>query len=230
MALYAIGERTPTIHPTAFVHPDAVIIGDVIVGAEASIWPTAVLRGDTGQVVVGAQTSIQDGSVLHCTDTMDTIIGARCVIGHRAHLEGCTIEDDSLVGSGSVVLHGAVVRTGGMVAAQALVSPGTEVPSGRGGHGRAGADQARRRPRGHDRLVRRDLREERALVQRAHAPDRLTARHGRGRRAGSVVVGARAGQQRPELRGQMCRGQPRELAGGRSLAWPAGRETRLGRR
>ena len=77
MALYAIGERTPTIHPTAFVHPDAVIIGDVIVGAEASIWPGAVLRGDTGQVVVGAQTSIQDGSVLHCTDTLDTIIGAR---------------------------------------------------------------------------------------------------------------------------------------------------------
>ena len=130
MALYAIGERTPTIHPTAFVHPDAVIIGDVIVGAEASIWPGAVLRGDTGRVVVGAQTSIQDGSVLHCTDTLDTIIGARCVIGHRAHLEGCTIEDDSLVGSGSVVLHQAVVRTGGMVAAQALVSPGTEVPSG----------------------------------------------------------------------------------------------------
>ena len=130
MALYAIGERTPTIHPTAFVHPDAVLIGDVSVGAEASIWPTAVLRGDTGRVVVGAQTSIQDGSVLHCTDTLDTLVGARCVIGHRAHLEGCTIEDDSLIGSGSVVLHGVVVRTGGMVAAQALVPPGTEVPSG----------------------------------------------------------------------------------------------------
>jgi carbonic anhydrase/acetyltransferase-like protein (isoleucine patch superfamily) len=130
MALYAIGERTPTIHATAFVHPDAVIIGNVTVGAEASIWPTAVLRGDTGRVVIGAQTSVQDGSVLHCTDTWDTLIGARCVIGHRAHLEGCTVEDDSLVGSGSVVLHRVVVRTGGMVAAQALVSPGTEVPSG----------------------------------------------------------------------------------------------------
>lgn len=130
MALYAIGERTPTIHPTAFVHPEAVVIGDVTVGAEASIWPTAVLRGDTGRVVIGAQTSVQDGSVLHCTDTLDTIVGARCVIGHRVHLEGCTVEDDSLVGSGSVVLHRAVVRSGGMVAAQALVSPGTEVPSG----------------------------------------------------------------------------------------------------
>jgi carbonic anhydrase/acetyltransferase-like protein (isoleucine patch superfamily) len=130
MALYAIGERTPTIHPTAFIHPDAIIIGDVTVGAEASIWPTAVLRGDSGRVVVGAQTSVQDGSVVHCTETLDTLIGARCVIGHRAHLEGCTIEDDSLVGSGSVVLHRAMVRSGGLVAAQALVSPGTEVPSG----------------------------------------------------------------------------------------------------
>jgi len=130
MALYAFGDRTPTIHPTAFVHPDAVIIGDVTVGAEASIWPTAVLRGDSGRVLVGDQTSVQDGSVLHCTDELDTVVGARCVIGHRVHLEGCIIEDDSLVGSGSVVLHGAIVRSGALVAAQALVSPGTEVPSG----------------------------------------------------------------------------------------------------
>ena len=130
MAVYAIGDRTPTIHPTAFVHPEAVIIGDVTVGAEASIWPTAVLRGDSGRVVVGAQTSVQDGCVVHCTSTLDTLIGDRCVIGHRAHLEGCTIEDDSLVGSGSVVLHRAIVRSGALVAAQALVPPGTEVPSG----------------------------------------------------------------------------------------------------
>lgn len=130
MALYAIGDRTPTIDPTAFVHPEAVIIGDVTIGAEASIWPTAVLRGDSGRVVVGARTSIQDGTVVHCTSELDTVIGQRCVVGHRAHLEGCTVEDDSLVGSGSVVLHRAVVRSGGLVAAQALVSPGTEVPSG----------------------------------------------------------------------------------------------------
>jgi len=130
MALYAIGDRTPTIDPTAFVHPEAVIIGDVTIGAEASIWPSAVLRGDSGRVVVGAQTSVQDGTVVHCTSELDTVIGQRCVVGHRAHLEGCTVEDDSLVGSGSVVLHGAVVRTGGLVAAQALVSPGTVVPSG----------------------------------------------------------------------------------------------------
>jgi len=130
MPLYAIGERTPRIDPTAFVHPDAVIIGAVEIGPESSVWPTAVLRGDSGRVVVGAQTSVQDGTVIHCTAEHDTVIGSRCVIGHRVHLEGCTIEDDSLVGSGSVVLHRAVVRQGGFVAAGALVSPGTEVPSG----------------------------------------------------------------------------------------------------
>lgn len=130
MALYAIGDRTPTIDPSAFVHPEAVLIGDVTVGAESSIWPTAVLRGDSGRVVVGDRTSIQDGSVIHCTSEYDTVIGDRCVIGHRVHLEACTIEDDSLVGSGAVVLHRAVVRSGGFVAAAALVAPGTEVPSG----------------------------------------------------------------------------------------------------
>jgi carbonic anhydrase/acetyltransferase-like protein (isoleucine patch superfamily) len=130
MPLYAIGDRAPSVDPTAFVHPDAVLIGSVTVGPESSVWPTAVLRGDSGRVVVGAQTSIQDGSVIHCTSELDTVIGNRCVIGHRVHLEGCTIEDDSLVGSGSVVLHRAIVRSGGFVAAGALVSPGTEVPGG----------------------------------------------------------------------------------------------------
>ncbi|MCU0300344.1 MAG: gamma carbonic anhydrase family protein [Candidatus Nanopelagicales bacterium] len=130
MPLYAIGDRTPTIDPTAFVHPDAVLIGDVVVGPESSIWPTAVLRGDSGRIVVGARTSIQDGSVLHCTSQLDTVVGDRCVVGHRVHLEGCTLEDDSLAGSGSVVLHGAVVRSWGFVAAGAVVAPGTEVPGG----------------------------------------------------------------------------------------------------
>jgi carbonic anhydrase/acetyltransferase-like protein (isoleucine patch superfamily) len=129
MPLYAIGERTPTIDPTAFVHPEAVIIGSVTIGPEASVWPTAVLRGDSGRIVVGARTSVQDGTVVHCTSELDTHIGERCVIGHRVHLEGCTIEDDSLVGSGAVVLHRAMVRSGGFVAAGALVAPGTEVPS-----------------------------------------------------------------------------------------------------
>jgi carbonic anhydrase/acetyltransferase-like protein (isoleucine patch superfamily) len=130
MPLYAIGERVPSIHPDAFIHPDAVVIGAVEVGPESSVWPTTVLRGDSGRIVVGARTSVQDGTVVHCTSERDTVIGDRCVIGHRVHLEGCTIEEDSLVGSGAVVLHGAVVRAGGFVAAQALVAPGTEVPAG----------------------------------------------------------------------------------------------------
>jgi carbonic anhydrase/acetyltransferase-like protein (isoleucine patch superfamily) len=130
MPLYAIGDHSPTIDPSAFVHPDAVIIGSVTVGAESSVWPTAVLRADSGRVIVGAGTSVQDGTIVHCTSELDTVIGDRCVIGHRVHLEGCTVEDDSLVGSGAVVLHRAVVRRGGFVAAGAVVSPGTEVPSG----------------------------------------------------------------------------------------------------
>ena len=128
MPVYAIGDRTPQIDPTAFVHPDAVIIGDVRIGAESSVWPTAVLRGDHGSVIVGRQTSVQDGTVVHCTSTLDTVIGDRCVIGHNTHLEGCTIHDDSLVGSGSVVLHRASVGPCALVGAGALVTNGTVVP------------------------------------------------------------------------------------------------------
>lgn len=129
MALYALGDKTPTIDPTAFVHPEAVIIGDVTIGAQSSVWPTAVLRGDHGAIRIGAKTSIQDGTIVHCTSTLDTLVGDRCVVGHNVHLEGCTIEDDCLIGSGSVVLHRVVVRSGALVGAQAMVPNGTEVPS-----------------------------------------------------------------------------------------------------
>lgn len=129
MPLYAIGEHTPTIADSAFVHPDAVVIGAVTIGPEATVWPGAVLRGDHGAVRIGAQTSIQDGTVVHCTATLDTVVGDRCVVGHRVHLEGCTVEDDCLIGSGSVVLHRAVIRSGALVGAQALVTNDTEVPA-----------------------------------------------------------------------------------------------------
>src|SRR3954466_9737338 len=129
VAIFALGERTPTIDPSAFVHPDAVVIGSVTIGPEASIWPGAVLRGDYGQIFVGARTSVQDGTVVHATDEHWTRIGAECVIGHIAHLEGCTIEDRSLVGSGSVVLHRAVIRSGALVGAGAVVPNDMEVPS-----------------------------------------------------------------------------------------------------
>jgi len=129
MPIYALGDLQPTIAPSAFVHPDAVLIGDVVVGEEASIWPGAVLRGDNNTITVGDQTSVQDGTVVHCTRALPTTIGARCVVGHRAHLEGCTIADDALIGSGSVVLHRAVVESWALVGAQALVPNGMVVPS-----------------------------------------------------------------------------------------------------
>lgn len=128
MAIYALGDKVPRIDPSAFVHPEAVIIGDVEIGAESSVWPTAVLRGDHGSVVVGSQTSIQDGTVIHCTADLDTTVGNRCVVGHNAHLEGCTVEDDSLVGSGSVLLHSVRVGPHALVGAGAVVSPGTTIP------------------------------------------------------------------------------------------------------
>lgn len=130
MALYALGERVPVVDPTAYVHPDAVVIGSVTIGPESSVWPGAVLRGDSGRIVVGARTSIQDGTVVHCTAEADTVIGDGCVVGHNAHLEGCTVEDGALVGSGSVVLHRAVVGRGAIVGAAALVTNGTVVPPG----------------------------------------------------------------------------------------------------
>jgi len=129
VAVYALGDRVPDIDPTAFVHPDAVVIGHVTLGPQASVWPSAVLRGDYGVITVGARTSIQDGTIIHATATKPTTVGADCIIGHNAHLEGCTIEDKSLVGSGSIVLHDAVVHSGALVGAGALVPNGMDVPS-----------------------------------------------------------------------------------------------------
>jgi carbonic anhydrase/acetyltransferase-like protein (isoleucine patch superfamily) len=130
MPIYALGDRVPDIDPEAFVHPDAVVIGEVRLGAGASMWPTSVARGDFGRIEVGEETSIQDGTVLHATPEWPTLIGRRCIVGHNAHLEGCTIGDDCLIGSGSIVLNRCIVEEGAAVAAAALVSAGTTVPSG----------------------------------------------------------------------------------------------------
>ncbi|HEY3940908.1 MAG TPA: gamma carbonic anhydrase family protein [Acidimicrobiales bacterium] len=130
MPIYALGDRLPVIDEEAFVHPDATIIGDVRLGPESSVWPGAVLRGDYGTIVVGARTSVQDGSVIHATAELDTVIGAGCVVGHLVHLEGCRIEDSCLIGSNSVILHRAVVGTGATVGASAVVTNGTQVPPG----------------------------------------------------------------------------------------------------
>jgi carbonic anhydrase/acetyltransferase-like protein (isoleucine patch superfamily) len=128
--IYALGELTPSIHPDAYIHPDAVIIGNVTVGAGSSVWPGAVLRGDEGPIRIGERTSIQDNGVLHSTADDPTVVGDDCVVGHMVHLEGCTIENGCLIGNMSIVLHRAVVRTGAIVATNAVVLDDTEVPSG----------------------------------------------------------------------------------------------------
>jgi carbonic anhydrase/acetyltransferase-like protein (isoleucine patch superfamily) len=127
--IYALGDRVPQIHEDAYVHPDAVVIGDVRIGADSSIWPTAVLRGDYGTIIIGERTSIQDGTVVHAVDEYPTVIGDDCVIGHLAHLEGCVIHDRALVGSGSIVLHQAIVNSGATVGAGAVVRNKMEVPA-----------------------------------------------------------------------------------------------------
>jgi carbonic anhydrase/acetyltransferase-like protein (isoleucine patch superfamily) len=127
--IYALGEYEPEIHPFAFVHPDAVVIGRVRIGPEASVWPCAVLRGDHGRIEIGTRTSIQDGTVIHCTHDWPTLIGGECVVGHNAHLEGCVVGNRCLIGSGSVVLNGVQVGEGALVAAGSVVPEGFEVPS-----------------------------------------------------------------------------------------------------
>jgi carbonic anhydrase/acetyltransferase-like protein (isoleucine patch superfamily) len=128
--IYALGDREPTIHPDAFVHPDAVVIGSVTIGALSSIWPGAVLRGDEGFIHIGERTSIQDNSVLHTTPEWATVVGNDCVVGHIVHLEGCTVHDGCLIGNGSIVLHRVQVHSGAIVAANAVVLNDTVVPSG----------------------------------------------------------------------------------------------------
>lgn len=130
MALYALGDLVPAVDAEAFVHPDAVVIGAVTIGPESSVWPGAVLRGDYGTITVGARSSIQDGSVLHAGPWFPTVVGSGCVVGHLVHLEGCTLEDDCLVGSGAVVLHHAVIGRGATVGAGAVVPNRLHVPPG----------------------------------------------------------------------------------------------------
>lgn len=130
MPIYAFGDLVPDIHELAYVHPDAVVIGAVTLGAESTVWPGAVVRADFGRIDIGARTSIQDGTVLHTTEDWPTVIGDECVIGHNVHMEGCVIEDRCLIGSGSIVLNRARVGTGSIVGAQALVTEDTQIPAG----------------------------------------------------------------------------------------------------
>ncbi len=123
--------RTPQIPVSAYIDPDAVIIGDVTMGEFSSVWPGVVIRGDVNWIRIGARTNIQDGSVLHVMkDTHPLILGDAVTIGHGVILHGCTIESRVLIGMGSILLNGAKIGTGSIVAAGTLVPEGTVVPPG----------------------------------------------------------------------------------------------------
>jgi carbonic anhydrase/acetyltransferase-like protein (isoleucine patch superfamily) len=122
--------KTPRVADDAFVAPNAVLIGDVTVGAGASIWFGAVLRGDNDAIVIGAGSNVQDNCVIHCAHELPTVVGENVTVGHMAMLEGCEIGDGSLIGMGAIVLQRAKVGLGALIAAGAVVGEGMEIPDG----------------------------------------------------------------------------------------------------
>lgn len=118
----------PQIHPTAFVAPGAMVMGDVVLAEESSVWYTSVLRGDMAPIRIGSQTCIQDGCIVHVDHDIPCIIGNRVGVGHRVILHGCTVEDDCLIGMGSILLNRVHVGRGSVIAAGALLSEGIHIP------------------------------------------------------------------------------------------------------
>lgn len=125
-----IGGKEPRVDQEAFVAPTAAVIGDVTVGAGASVWYGAVLRGDVERISVGSSSNVQDNCTLHADPGFPVSVGERVSIGHNAVVHGATVEDDCLIGMGATVLNGAVIGAGSLVAAQALVPQGMVVPPG----------------------------------------------------------------------------------------------------
>lgn len=118
----------PSIHPSAFIHPLAFVCGEVTLGARVSVWPTAVVRGDTDAIEIGDDSNVQDGTVVHVDHGVPTRIGARVAIGHRAIVHGATVEDDCLIGMGAVLLNRVVVGRGSIVGAGAVCREGMVIP------------------------------------------------------------------------------------------------------
>jgi carbonic anhydrase/acetyltransferase-like protein (isoleucine patch superfamily) len=123
------GQR-PRIHPTAFVAPTASVMGDVTLGPDSSVWYGAVLRGDMAPIVIGAETNLQDGTIVHVDDEVPCLIGERVGVGHRAILHGCVVEPNCLIGMGSTLLNGVVIGAGSVVAAGAVIPEDMRVPPG----------------------------------------------------------------------------------------------------
>ena len=127
--VYAIDGLVPVVHPTAFVHPSAVLVGDVMVGPRAYIGPTASLRGDFGRIIVEEGANIQDGCILHGFAGKDTVVGADCTIGHGAILHGCILRRGALIGMNCVVNDNAEVGEDAIVAALAFVKAEDRIPA-----------------------------------------------------------------------------------------------------
>ncbi|MDB5422209.1 MAG: gamma carbonic anhydrase family protein [Brevundimonas sp.] len=132
MTVYALGDKKPQLPPQGeyWIAPTAVVLGDVILEAGASVWFGAVLRGDTDRLIVGENSNIQDGSVLHADDGVPLTIGRDVTVGHQVMLHGCTIGDNSLIGIGAVILNGAVIGKNCLIGAGALITEGKVIPDG----------------------------------------------------------------------------------------------------
>jgi carbonic anhydrase/acetyltransferase-like protein (isoleucine patch superfamily) len=118
----------PSVHPTAFVHEHAIVIGNVSLGERVSVWPTAVIRGDSDAITIGDESNVQDGTIIHADEGLPTTIGKRVAIGHRAIVHGSTVEDNCLIAMGAILLNGVHVGTGSIVAAGALCTEGMKIP------------------------------------------------------------------------------------------------------
>ncbi|MCK9214820.1 MAG: gamma carbonic anhydrase family protein [Rhodoferax sp.] len=130
MAIYELEGVSPQIADSAWVADSAEVMGDVVLGEQVSLWFGVVARGDTAAIRIGAQTNIQDLSVLHADVGMPLTIGSGVTVGHKVMLHGCTVGDDSLIGIGAVVLNGAKIGKGCLVGAGSLVTEGKEFPDG----------------------------------------------------------------------------------------------------
>jgi carbonic anhydrase/acetyltransferase-like protein (isoleucine patch superfamily) len=130
MTILSLGDRHPEVEPSAWVAPGAQVIGSVCLGARASVWFGAVLRGDTEAIAVGDGSNVQDNAVLHTDAGFPLTIGRDCTIGHNAIVHGCTIGDETLIGMGAIVLNGARIGRNCLIGAGALVTEGKEIPDG----------------------------------------------------------------------------------------------------
>jgi carbonic anhydrase/acetyltransferase-like protein (isoleucine patch superfamily) len=127
---FEFGGKRPKVHPDAYIAPTAVLIGDVEVGAGASVWFGAVLRGDNGGIRVGEGANVQDNAVIHCAEDLPTVIEHDASVGHSAQLEGCVVETGAVVGMGATMLQRSRLGAGSMLAAGAVLGEGKSVPAG----------------------------------------------------------------------------------------------------